>query len=261
MLTMLTQRPRQVKPRVGVDELHRLCAFPDPRTLDRGIDLPSRPCPRRDEIRRDEERALQLLTCPKKIDSASVLDLLQQSSLKPQVNHRKGSNHGGDYVSSWLFGAWCHRGNVGVSRQAKERPHLTRVLASLTQKVCPAGLWTTLVVNHNTVFSPHTDSRNYAGTWNTVVCLNDRHSCDGCELWTHDSEGTTTRQVKPGLELPGRLNPLVFDPKVYHGTEPWQGERYVISTFTIGGLKRLTPEMHASMKVLNIHFPMHPKFG
>ena len=83
---------------------------------------------------------------------------------------------------------------------------------------------------------------------NTVVCLNDRHSCDGGELWTHDSAGTTTRQVKPGLELPGRLNdirrnPPVFDPKVYHGTEPWQGERYVTSTFTIGGLKRLTPEM------------------
>ena len=116
---------------VCVEDLHHICALPDPRTLDNGLDLQARPCPRRDEIRKDEERALQLLACPEKIDYASVLKLLQQLCLKPQINHRRGINHGGNYVSSWLFGAWCHGGSAGVSRQARERPYLTRVLASL----------------------------------------------------------------------------------------------------------------------------------
>ena len=74
---------------------------------------------------------------------------------------------------------------------------------------------------HSTTFLPHTDSRNYRNTFNSLVYRNDQKTCTGGELWVHYNSGSAVRQVKPDV----RRKPLVFNARLYHGTEPWSGER------------------------------------
>ena len=70
---------------VGIEDLHRLRAIPDPKTLYKGFGPKPRPCPRREEIMDDESRAAELLLSPEKITNNSVHDLSNKSSLKPEA--------------------------------------------------------------------------------------------------------------------------------------------------------------------------------
>ena len=61
--------------------------------------------------------------------------------------------------------------------------------------------------------------------------------CKGGDLWLEQSEGEHARQVDNGktlrgIILPAQRNPVLFNPKKWHGTTPWSGARVSISCFT-----------------------------
>ena len=56
-----------------------------------------------------------------------------------------------------------------------------------------------------------------------VVVVSDRNSCQGGDLWIQREDGDEIRTVAEGKTLKGIVfpisrNPLVFDPKQWHGT-------------------------------------------
>ena len=101
----------------------------------------------------------------------------------------------------------------------------------------PGVTWTSFVLSKNVAFNPHKDVHNEPGSQNLLVVLSHRGMCKGGDLWLEQPEGEHARQVDNGktlrgIILPAQRNPVLFNPKKWHGTTPWSGTRVSISCFT-----------------------------
>ncbi|CAE7354975.1 unnamed protein product [Symbiodinium sp. KB8] len=81
----------------------------------------------------------------------------------------------------------------------------------------------------------------------------------GGGLWIAGEGGTEFRSVK-GRLVPGRIvnvgdRPVLFDPHRPHCTEPWKGSRYVLVTYCVRGLQKLSESQRAAAKDLGLSLP------
>ena len=107
---------------------------------------------------------------------------------------------------------------------------------------------------------PHRDVQNQSDTMNLVVCLDDDTLGKGGELWIQNLSGTEYRQVQPSLApMAGQVHdirhkPMLFNPSLWHGTEPWTGRRLVATAFTAGLWHKLSRQDKSHLRMLG--FPM-----
>ncbi|CAE7590828.1 unnamed protein product, partial [Symbiodinium sp. KB8] len=107
------------------------------------------------------------------------------------------------------------------------------------------GTWSSLCISHNELLKFHRDCTNEANTLNYTVTLG---NFTGGGLLLESEAGDHSHFVE---ELNRRLNfclvdthhnPLAFDGNLWHGTAPFQGDRWVITAYTCRNLDKFRAE-------------------
>ena len=106
----------------------------------------------------------------------------------------------------------------------------------------PLGTWSSLCISHNELLKIHRDCTNEANTLNYTVTLG-QFTGGGLLL---ESESGDHSYFVPEMNcnlkfalLDTRENPLAFDGTLWHGTAPFQGDRWVITAYTCRNLDKL----------------------
>ena len=90
---------------------------------------------------------------------------------------RPSKDRRGDLQEKFVFGAFCHGGNRGVTSLAKRRPQVTRFLNHFLRRRLSAQQfddpleWSALMILKGTEVEEHKDVRNEWGSFNYLLCL------------------------------------------------------------------------------------------
>ncbi|CAE7204839.1 RE1 [Symbiodinium microadriaticum] len=168
-------------------------------------------------------------------------DLIEVCRLIPlqTAKGKKGSNRGGGELFEYFLGGMYTYGKFfGMARTAKLLPWTAKYINVFARSKF-SGPWSSSVLFRNTATQVHADVHNLAGSKVTSVTFGD---FSGGELWIHE-EGATegvSREAPDGTVLYGKVistkeEPYTFDGKLRHATQPWTGERWMLSCFTTRG--------------------------
>ncbi|CAE7226768.1 unnamed protein product [Symbiodinium sp. CCMP2592] len=169
-------------------------------------------------------------------DYASCLALLQ-SACWPPPSAQSRSVVSANSVSSgyWNFGCQVSD-RTALTRVSRALPAVCKALNKFLRLQFPTESWNSLCVAKNVVTSAHRDTANVLGSFNLSVSLG---SFTGGSLWLEDASGDHLRFI-PTLnsQLKGKLlctkeNPIKFPAHSWHMTEPFCGERWVLTAFTM----------------------------
>ena len=197
-------------------------------------------------------------------DHASIRQVVWSANLK-KVASRSGirqdvESDTNDFGSGvWHFGLFTRGPCPGITSLSLRRPQLTKYLATALRHHSPESTFTALSISLNTVLAPHQDARNDVGSWNTVLGIT---SCRGGELWVEVSQAEAEanpedivwrRVAEDKPKKPGRLHPTaeevcIFDPKRWHGTEAFVGDRVILVGFNPGGASRVPSQLRAELE-------------
>ena len=160
-----------------------------------------------------------------------------------------------------IFGTYVHGGVVGVTRVTKQHVWLTRLLVHVIKSQCPDMQVTSMCVSKNVGSPPHRDAFNMDGAHNVVIGL----QCPrrGGQVWiqSHDTSTSARTVWKPcgSKELPGLLHtvrqPVTFDPKQWHATAAWSGNRMVLVGYSLKGFMRLPEQDVAHLRFCGFPLP------
>ena len=173
----------------------------------------------------------------------------------------------GSYFSLGLF---AHGNHYGVTRLCEKLPTFTKYVNQVMQYQCKCqgwtdAKWTTIAIGQNAGSSMHRDNHNQANTLNYIFSLG-RHR--GGELWTQGDVGSPTTSRTQWKELPngdrvhGCLHDIHykltrFNPKKWHSSAEWTGQRFVISAFTSRAVERVGKPIFTALKEFG--FPLFPR--
>ena len=133
---------------------------------------------------------------------------------------------------------------------------LCRLNAWLTM-LFPLGTWSSICISHNEVLKIHRDTSNEPGTLNYTVTLGD---FQGGGLLLESTTGAKETYVDALQKqllfsvVNTKEAPLAFDGNLWHGTEPFTGNRWVITAYTCKLLATLKQEDLSAL--LNWGFPL-----
>ena len=169
-------------------------------------------------------------------DYQSCLQLLKRTSWPRRGTADRAVTSAASVDSGyWNFG--CQVSNRSAhSAVSLALPEVCKQLNMFLQQLFPAETWNTLCVAHNILTSPHRDSANSANSCNLSVSLG---AFTGGSLWIESDQGPTHRFI-PALQksIPGKLVvshncPIKFPSHAWHLTEPFVGDRWVLTAFTM----------------------------
>ena len=153
-----------------------------------------------------EYEACMLQSDVSREDLLRIFDLLPGES----TARTRGSVNG----KSWSSGAYAKGGCVGLRRNARDFPCVTRLLVAYLRTRLPSARFSCVSVFSDLKQGMHRDSRNMADTWNYVTALS---TFDNGQLWIECEEGTKSMSTPAGKRK-GRLaevakEDLTFDAK------------------------------------------------
>ena len=194
-----------------------------------------------------EYEACMLQSDVSREDLLRIFDLLPGES----TARTRGSVNG----KAWSSGAYAKGGCVGLRRNAKDFPCVTRLLVAYLRTRLPSARFSCVSVFSDLKQGMHRDSHNMADTLNYVTALS---TFDNGQLWIECEEGTKSMSTPAGKRR-GRLaevakEDLAFDAKRYHCVMSWEGRRVVLVGFTPQCGKKLeTADRDA---LLSLGFPL-----
>ena len=135
----------------------------------------------------------------------------------------------------WNFGCQVSR-RTALTRVTLALPELCVALNGFLRLLFPQSSWNSICVAHNIVTAAHRDTANVEGSLNLSVSLGE---FTGGQLWLADDKASTFRYI-PALQqqIPGRIlctkeKPTSFPAHAWHLTEPFVGDRWVLTAFTM----------------------------
>ena len=172
-------------------------------------------------------------------DFQSCLQALLSASWPPRVLPARSVTSAAPGESGyWNFGVRI--GNPSARSSVTDA--LPKLCASLNGFLCqlfPGETWNALCVSRNILTSPHKDTANLPGSSNLTVGIGS-YSDGG--LWIEDQAGTVPQFIpKLGVTLMGKIvrthhEPFKFPVHLWHCTQPWLGDRWVLTAFTLPGV-------------------------
>eukprot|EP00933_Yihiella_yeosuensis_P034922 TRINITY_DN2841_c3_g3_i1.p1 TRINITY_DN2841_c3_g3~~TRINITY_DN2841_c3_g3_i1.p1 ORF type:complete len:497 (-),score=132.47 TRINITY_DN2841_c3_g3_i1:49-1539(-) len=183
----------------------------------------------------------------------ALTKVLEAADIPWNSNRKNVLPDGTDEVQGMALGLYAFSSNIGLSNSSKDRPWLTRYLASFVHGEQPNFSFTSIQVNKNYAARPHVDKNNL-GT-SLIIGLGEYE--DG-NLWVHDDDGDLEFQpaenigcmysYREGATYRGRdlniKNKLVsFDGNRLHFTRPFTGERYSLVFYTIDRFAEVPEEV------------------
>ena len=150
------------------------------------------------------------------------------------------------------LGMYSHGNFYGITNNTLQRPNLVRYLNNFARKHLPReAQWTSITLSRNNQLPVHKDNHNHPRYQNYGIGLGEY---TGGELWlgrphlTEQSQNTTPQVHPNGSQLWGetkatRHKVVSFDPKEWHCTCPWQGNRIMMTCFVSRGWGQANEEV------------------
>ncbi|CAE7577689.1 RE1 [Symbiodinium sp. CCMP2456] len=167
-----------------------------------------------------------------------------------------------DNGGSFYAGCYTHGGVCGIMKLTRQLPNVTAYLVKAAKEMTGNGNFGSVAVVETVSMAPHRDSHNQEGTLNTVTALTD---FSNGQVWAEKKEvdyshGDVWRETRPGQWKRGVLHELApgkavsFPPGQWHQTEPWEGRRVVLLTYT-PRLTHLSEENEKELRGLGFDLP------
>ena len=159
------------------------------------------------------------------------------------------------------FGMCSHGGMHGTTNWTRECPWLTRLLNRVVQHYSPNQVWTSVTVSYNMRTEPHKDKFNLQGSRNVVIPVIKPQQ--GGEIWTEGSESNIPNHMQE-LQCAGETKlgvlqslkgPIYLDPKRWHATMPWVGDRLVLIGYALRGHKQWPEHTRSQLKPWGFQIP------
>ena len=141
---------------------------------------------------------------------------------------------------SFTTGA-CARGpNVGITRNMKDSPRVTQVLAMIIQAIDPEHRFSSCTLSLNTGASAHRDSHNACRSSDLLVPCS---IFEGGGIWLQNDRASVQLESSGPLgSIMDVTSPIRFSPFQQHATMPWHGDRLVLVAFHVRHLDNLPVE-------------------
>ncbi|CAE7491894.1 RIPK2 [Symbiodinium natans] len=161
----------------------------------------------------------------------------------------------------WGTGAYVHGGVMGLKKNVKMFKYSTKMMAYWVRTRHPAHRFTSLVLFRNLRTQPHRDSHNDLSSETVVFPIS---KFQNGEVWVEgepEKEDEVSCMEKIGDKLiKGKLlpvanRPVTFNPRSWHSTQPWTGDRVVLSAYSIRGSDCLTSEDSDTLRELGFALP------
>ena len=178
--------------------------------------------------------------CSGEVKWADLLCIAQQLPHSKKPRFPQFESTGELPPVSFTTGA-CARGpNVGITRNMKDFPRVTQVLAMVIHAIDPEHRFSSCSLTLNMGASAHRDSHNARGSYNLLVPCS---MFQGGGLWLQNDRGSV--QLEPGGPFGSVMDvasPIRFRPLQQHATMPWHGNRLVLVAFHARHLSNLPVE-------------------
>ena len=164
-----------------------------------------------------------------------------------------------------MFGTFTHGGVNGLTRVTREYPGVARCLALAVKTWCPGQVVTSICMTCNTKSHPHRDIFNLEQTPNLIIPIIKPKK--GGELWiSGPAQEPGLRKIAKQCNdkfIGGHLypldGPLVFDPKQWHATHTWFGDRTMLIGYSLSGFHKLMVRDVQHLQGLGFPLPVyHP---
>ncbi|CAE7222038.1 GIP [Symbiodinium sp. CCMP2456] len=152
---------------------------------------------------------------------------------------------------AWASGVYRHGGVLGVRNSPKEFPYSTRLVNQFIRGVLgESATWSTFSLHRNLSVKRHRDSHNARDELSYLIPISDFRQGG---LWTQagvdevvdDDEVVVVDgkrgSVKPLQSEEGSKKVISFNPRQWHATMPWTGDRLVLAVYKVRGLNKIKP--------------------
>ena len=178
--------------------------------------------------------------CAGEVKWADLLCIAQQLPCSRQPRFPQYESTGELSPVSFTTGA-CARGpNVGITRNMKDFPRVTQVLAMVIHAIDPEHRFSSCTLSLNVGASAHRDSHNARSSSNLLVPCS---VFQGGGMWLQNDRGSVQLEPKgPFGSVMDVTSPIRFSPLQQHATMPWHGNRLVLVAFHVRHLSNLPVE-------------------
>ncbi|CAE7844912.1 unnamed protein product, partial [Symbiodinium necroappetens] len=161
----------------------------------------------------------------------------------PMKQQKRGRGDTDDYSNQFLCGAYAHGPMIGCKNLTREMPWCAAVLCRHVRERAPGFPFSAVGFLFNVKAKAHRDLHNEPepGTKNLVMAT---HACSGGGLWLEDAGGRVAVDVGQGCRV-GKNHtlavgrPFTFEPRKWHATQLWRGDRGIVVAYTPAGVTRL----------------------
>ena len=211
-------------------------------------------------VEQSEGRAAELLASGGEINREDLDELLEKSLTTWNPKRRKCDVDGlNSKARGWTLGFYVYGNQVGITRETRKRPILTRLLNQYLAQEGGPGHWTAMRVTSDFTSDVHVD-RNLKGTQNLFVPVS---SFQKGRIWVEGVPGqgeTSACRMIDGIEVQGKWiggseKPCWFDSSKRHAVEPATGVRRVIVGYTPRRLEHLTVSDRCDLEKLGFPLP------
>ena len=202
-----------------------------------------------EKIRDPEVYAQSVLKQGLKVDESVVEHLFEL--LPDQRISRKTDEcaHAGSPPKAWASGVYRHWGVLGVRNSTKDYPLATKVVNLFIQeKLGEHACWSTFTMHRNLNLKKHRDSHNARDKASYLIPINDFKDSG---LWVQLKTGEEVKEedvvildgdkglVKSFQSEEGNKQVVTFDPRRWHATRRWSGNRLVLAVYNVTGLEKI----------------------
>ena len=156
------------------------------------------------------------------------------------------------------LGAFAQSSRRGITKASDQCGSILCRVNSWLSMLFPLGTWSSLCISHNELLKLHQDLTNAPGTLNYTVSLGD---FSGGGLLLESPSGAlhlplpTSGEMKHFAICDTKSSPLAFDGTLWHGTEEFAGDRWVVTAYTCRHLEELSAEDVARLRGWSFPLP------
>ena len=156
------------------------------------------------------------------------------------------------------LGAFAQSSRRGITKASDQFGSILCRVNSWLSMLFPLGTWSSLCISHNELLKLHQDLTNAPGTLNYTVSLGD---FSGGGLLLESPSGAlrlplpTSGEMKHFAICDTKSIPLAFDGTLWHGTEEFAGDRWVVTAYTSRHLEELSAEDVARLRGWSFPLP------
>ncbi|CAE7632776.1 RE1 [Symbiodinium sp. CCMP2592] len=160
-----------------------------------------------------------------------------KASGRNMIDHTHGTYH--------TYGSYAFGNHYGLTRRTVDNPEFVRMINQfLAQRVPKDYQWSAFTLNANSTAPLHKDINNDETYPNCSVGIGDY---SGGELWLEGSRDSDTGTLEirniggervSGIKVDIHHKPYLFQPKLWHGTCAWKGQRWVLTAYVTRGLDK-----------------------